>query len=712
MSEAALGAKAEARASTPAAAARQAHRAPHRRPHRPLVWLLFGLLVVTMAVPLVTTVVMGPASYETIARSYPGPTTAILTTLARTVADISSLLTAGALVSALFLGRGSWAKVPGGRALETGEWFETVVLRRAAACWLLSAMSLVVLEAADSNGLPLSRMADPQALRFALFSGDYPRAWMLSTVAAAVCVAVSMFALRWVSYLIALWACVLGALAPVVVGHVLVGPDHDFGGDAAVYQTVFLQVAFGTLVVLAMRLASGRRIPRPGRARWFGLIVGGLVAVALSEMVIVWFKLAGSQPWESATGWFSIVRLGGLAVVAIGLWFGRPSRGASAGPHRGWLGVATAGAAVVVTAGTAMTRIPPPQFFVETSISQIFLGFDLPQAPSFAELMTGWRPNLLFGIAAVAGIACYLAAVWRLRGRGIAWPLGRTIPWIGGWLIVLVTTSSGFGKYSGADFAVHMGVHMTLNMVAPIFLVLGGPITLALRAFRPAEAEDAPGPREWISTVMASRALNLLYHPLLVFGLYIGSYYALYFSGAFGTLMRFHWAHQLMNLHFLIVGCLYFGLVVGVDQVPRKLPHIGKLGFIMAAMPFHAFFGVILMSSDTLIGENFYRHLDQPWATDLGHTQYIAGGVAWAGGEIPLLIVVVVLAIQWAIQDGKDARRIDRRLDTHADNEHAAYNEMLQRLQSHDAHLPQPNTSKDSTRKDSTRKDSTSKDPR
>ena len=155
MSDAASGAKLEAPAPNPTGAPRQRHR--------PLTWLLAGLLVLTLAVPVLTTIAMGPASYETIARSYPGATTALLTTLARIVADISSLLSAGALVSALFLGRGTWVKVPGGRGLETTEWFETIVLRRAAGLWLLSALSLVLLEAADSNGLPVSRMADPQA---------------------------------------------------------------------------------------------------------------------------------------------------------------------------------------------------------------------------------------------------------------------------------------------------------------------------------------------------------------------------------------------------------------------------------------------------------------------------------------------------------------------------------------------------------------------
>lgn len=658
-------------------------------------WLIV-LLASIFLVPVVTTVLMGADSYERIARSYPGAVTGVLTVVARCAADVSSMMASGALASQLFLGRASWSKVPGGRALQTGEWFEVVVLRRAATCWLVSALMLVVLEAADSNGFALGRLLDPQALWFAMFSGDYSRAWMVSAAAALVCVGASVFAAGWVTYAVALWAAMIGVLAPVVVGQVLVGPNHDLGGDAAVYQTIALNIACGVLVVLTMRLASGRDIPRPGRRRWATIVTAGLAVAVAAELVIVWFKLAGTSVGETATGCFSLVRLAGFALVAVGVWRARGERDGTPSRRAGWMALSTAGVAIVVASGIAMTRIPPPQFFVETSISQILLGFDLVQTPDFVVLVTHWRPNLLFVCAATVAVSAYLVAVRRLGRRGVSWPISRTIPWVAGWTIVVLATSSGFGKYSGADFAVHMGVHMTLNMVAPIFLVLGGPITLALRTLRPAPADGPPGPREWITAVLSSRALNALYHPLLVFALYIGSYYALYFSGAFGALMRFHWAHQMMNVHFLIVGCLYFGLVVGVDPVPRKLPHIGKLGFIMAAMPFHAFFGVILMSSGTVVGETFYRHLDQPWATDLERTQYLAGGVAWAGGEIPLLIVVIVLASQWAIQDKKDALRIDRHLDARAENEHAAYNAMLQRIQTNDARRQQQNRAKES----------------
>ena len=138
-----------------------------------------------------------------------------------------------------------------------------------------------------------------------------------------------------------------------------------------------------------------------------------------------------------------------------------------------------------------------------------------------------------------------------------------------------------------------------------------------------------------------------------------------------------------MNVHFLIVGYMFFSLVVGVDRVPFQLPQIGKLGYVLAAMPFHAFFGIVLMMSSTPVALNFYRTLDLDWL-DIEAQQYFGGGIAWAGGELPLLGVVVVLGIQWARQDKQEAKRFDRHEDAGLSDEFTAYNAMLQRLATRD----------------------------
>jgi putative copper resistance protein D len=241
-------------------------------------------------------------------------------------------------------------------------------------------------------------------------------------------------------------------------------------------------------------------------------------------------------------------------------------------------------------------------------------------------------------------------------------------------------TSSGIGRYGPAMFSVHMGEHMILSMLVPILLVLGGPVTLALRALPAAGRNAPPGPREWLLAAVHSPPARFLTHPLVAMPLFVGSYYALYFSGLFAAALPEHPAHVLMNVHFLLTGLLFFWPLVGIDPAPRRLPPAARMGILFASVPFHAFFGVALMSSDTVIGDGFYRALALPWVPDPLRDQQLGGGLAWASGEIPLLLVVIVLLVQWSRHDERSARRDDRRADAHGDVDLTAYNAMLRSL--------------------------------
>ncbi|HWL60522.1 MAG TPA: cytochrome c oxidase assembly protein [Microbacteriaceae bacterium] len=643
-------------------------------PRRAAWWLVAAGLA--LAVPLATTIAAGAAPYERLLRGFPGMDVAVAATVLRVVAESSGFVTVGALIWLLFLRD---AAPSAARVLHDG--IELRLLRWASSAWVLSTAGLVVVIAADANGVPLARLTELGALGYLAQASAFPAAWLVTFAAALIACVAAWFALRWTGLLLPLWASAFGVLAPVVVGQVLVGPDHDYGSDAAIFQTLAATVGFGVIVVATLRVATGRSLPAASLRRLLLVVAVALPVIVVTDAVIVWFKLAGTGLLESVTGWQLLARwlvlavLLAVAVVAgIGWRHGRLSDRRIAR----LLTTATIAIAAWVGIGIAMTRIPPPQYFVPTSISQVFMGFEVAEAPTIPVLFTMWRPNLLFIGIAVAAVTVYLVAVGILRRRGDTWPRGRTLAWLLGWAIVVFVTSSGFGKYSAPDFGVHMIVHMSLSMLAPGLLVLGGIITLLLRAARAGHDRTA-GPHDWITWVLHWRVLRVVYNPLVVFVAFIGSYYGLYLTGLFGEAMRFHWAHQFMNVHFLIVGYLYYGLIIGVDRPPRPLPHIGKLGYVLAAMPFHAFFGVILMTSSVLIAEQFYRYLDLPWA-DLAAQQYLGGGVAWAGGEIPLMIVIAILAIQWGRQDAKEAGRKDRHLDTGRDDEFDAYNRMLARL--------------------------------
>lgn len=634
-----------------------------------------------VGLPVGITVTLGEAPYEKLFQSFPGLDVGVVTSALLVAADTGILLSMGILAYLLFL-----RATPAKRAMHLEHGFELRALRVTASVWAVSAAGLAVFEAFDTSGVPLSRILEPGTIAF-LFEASYaPAAWMISLAGALVVLFASFFVDRWTGMLIPVWASLLATLAPVVSGQILVGPDHDFGGDAAVFQSLAVNLLFGVVAIYWLRVCSGRFIDPESLRRLFLLAAILLPVIAASDVIITLFKLAGTPLLGSLTGWLIVGRWAALLIVAIplialrSLW--RRAR-VRAEHIASCLSVASFGVIAWIGITAAMTRQPPPQYFVPTTISQTFMGFEVADAPSIEVLFGHWRPNVLFLTIATAAVVVYLLAVLALHRRGDHWPPGRTVAWLLGWAIIIFATSSGFGKYSAPDFGIHMIVHMSLNMLAPGMLVLGGIVTLLLRATRSTAGSPA-GPHDWITWALHWRVLQFLYNPLIVFVVFIGSYYGLYLTGIFGEYMRFHWAHQLMNLHFLIVGYLYYSLIIGVDRPPRPLPHVGKLGYALAAMPFHAFFGIILMTSTTLIAENFYLYLKLPWA-DLPAQQYLAGGVAWAGGEIPLLIVIIVLLIQWGRQDSKEARRKDRHLDTGRDVEFDAYNEMLRQLSARSA---------------------------
>jgi putative copper resistance protein D len=293
---------------------------------------------------------------------------------------------------------------------------------------------------------------------------------------------------------------------------------------------------------------------------------------------------------------------------------------------------------------------------------------------------TDWELAPVLALLTLAAVGLYAVGVNKLYSRGDRWPVGRTIAFVAGIVAFVFATQSGLARYDTTLLSVHMVQHMILSMLVPILLVLGAPVTLALRALPAAGRARPPGPREWLLTGLHSPLARWLTNPLVTLPLFVGSYYVLYFSGLFAAALPVHAAHVFMNLHFLVTGFLFFWPLIGIDPAPRRLPPAARLGVVFASVPFHAFFGVALMSAGTVIGGGFYRALALPWVTDPLRDQQLGGGLAWASGELPLVLVVIVLLVQWSRQDERSARRDDRRADADGDADLEAYNAMLRRL--------------------------------
>jgi putative copper resistance protein D len=281
--------------------------------------------------------------------------------------------------------------------------------------------------------------------------------------------------------------------------------------------------------------------------------------------------------------------------------------------------------------------------------------------PPFGPLsvLTQARPPLLPTLAVVAVAGLYLWGVRRLTARGDRWPVGRTVAFVGlGLGTVAIALLSGLERYDTVLFGVHMVQHMLLAMVAPVFLALGAPVTLALRTMPP----------RWRGALLGllhSRFAKVVTFPAIPWLMFVGTPFALYFSGWYGATLDSALLHDLLHAHFLVAGCLFFWPIIGVDPVPGRVSHPFRILMLFASMPFHAFLGVAIMTvSDDgkgLIAPEHYLPLIG--RAEAVFQQQVGGGLIWSSGDLVGLLFIGVALVQWMRASEREAAREDRRLD-------------------------------------------------
>ncbi|WP_055498555.1 cytochrome c oxidase assembly protein, partial [Streptomyces albus] len=260
-----------------------------------------------------------------------------------------------------------------------------------------------------------------------------------------------------------------------------------------------------------------------------------------------------------------------------------------------------------------------------------------------------------FLVGCLLALALYGWGVVRLRRRGDAWPVGRTVGFVVGVLTVALVMCTALNDYGMVLFSVHMVQHMVISMLSPILLLLGAPVTLTLRAL-PSAGRGRKGPRELLVALLHSRYMRVITHPVFTIPLFIASLYALYFTPLFDFLMGSKVGHIAMMVHFLAVGLVFFWPIMGVDPGPHRPGYVMRMLELFAGMPFHAFFGIALMMASAPMVETY---ADPPASLQVSalSDQSAAGGIAWAFSEIPSVIVLVALVFQWYVSEQRTARR-------------------------------------------------------
>ena len=642
------------------------------------------ILVVVALVALTWGLIVGGGAAP-FAIGDPGPFVRWGLPTATLVVNLSAAGMVGALVTALFTLK------PGDRAFDAALDMASI----SAAIFTVAAATTGFLTFVNTfnPAIGIGPEFGAQLGRF-LVETEGGRTWLITAIGGAA-ITVLAFAVR--SWTATLFVAIL-AIATLVPmgtqGHSGEEANHDAAVVALVLHIIAAAVWLGGLLLMVVvRPLLGRDVLAVAMSRYSSIALAAFIVVAISGTVRGTIAVGAWANLASPYGAILLVKIGALIGLGLlGAWYRRRLIGRMAQDavsRRFWALVALELAFMGLASGAAaaLARTAPPTTSNLPSVrspAEILTGSPLPPELTPERWLTAWNIDLIWAFAAGFGVFLYLAGVWRLSRRGDRWPVHRTFLWVAGLLLLFWVTCGPVNAYQDYLFSIHMVGHMLLTMAIPLLLVGGAPVTLAARAIRKRD-DGTRGGREWILWAVHSPVARVVTNPFVAAGLFVGSLWVFYFTDLFRWSLYDHLGHEWMTAHFLITGYLFVLTLIGIDPVEYRLPYAGRLVLLIAVMAIHAFFGIAIMSQSGLMVAEWFGAMGRTWGPTPLEDQYIGGGVAWSIGELPTLILAIIVAIQWSRSDDRAQKRADRHADRTGDAELDAYNAQLAALAQRDA---------------------------
>jgi putative copper resistance protein D len=184
---------------------------------------------------------------------------------------------------------------------------------------------------------------------------------------------------------------------------------------------------------------------------------------------------------------------------------------------------------------------------------------------------------------------------------------------------------------------------------APIFFALSAPMTLALQA-------SSRRTQGVLLSILHHRVIEFITHPVVVVIASYGTMLVYLLTPLYNFSLEHPLLHDLLHLHFLISGALFWWIVIGRDPSRWRLSFPAKLGVLAVGIPVNAILGVSLTGATVSIAPHFHT---------LGDT-HVGGSVLWVVGELTSLIAVGIVLYQWMQYEERVAVRADRRADADA----------------------------------------------
>ncbi|NYF15667.1 putative membrane protein [Microbacterium sp. AK009] len=240
-----------------------------------------------------------------------------------------------------------------------------------------------------------------------------------------------------------------------------------------------------------------------------------------------------------------------------------------------------------------------------------------------------------FGVA----ILVYAAGVVLQHRRGRSWPWYRTAAWTTGVAVIAATFLGPLAAAAHTDFVAHMGAHLLVGMVGPLLVVLGAPVTLALRSLHVSRARR-------LTRLLRSLPARVVGTPVIAAVLNVGGLWALYTTGVFAIMQGNAALHAAVSVHLLLAGLLFTAAIIPIDPAPHRAGFGMRVAVLLAAMAAHS-----------ILAKWIYAH--PPAGVDAGAAEAGAMLMYYAGGVVDG-VVVLVLCAQWYRHAGRSRQRTAR----------------------------------------------------
>jgi len=535
--------------------------------------------------------------------------------------------------------------------------------------WLFSSIGNLIATLANLFEIGIAEMLDLVSIRSYITQTSLGRLQAIQVIASIVLIFIYPILRRVGGAFIAFVISMVGLVAPVFESHSAQAGSHGLAIGSLIIHVIAISSWLGAVAALYFMESQTRVIALP---RVSTIATWSVIAIVVSGTTSSLLRLGITSDWFTSYGLLIMAKvliLGAIAVVA-------PQIRKNVA-RVNLIRFESALLILTILIGSVLSRLTPLVVKdLPIDPARDLVGVAMPAAPTWQRLFFEYEADALILGILIFVTALYIRGVVALVRRGDRWPVGRTISFAIGISLLDYSTSGGLGLYGIFSFKYHMVAHMVLSMIAPIFIILSAPLTLALRTLPQGRSKEERGIRRWVLSMLHSRFASIWTHPITALAIFDGSLFALYLTPLFGDLMSSHFGHLAMNLHFIGAGLLFFYVIVGVDPNPRRTHHLVRMVILLAAMSIHAFFSLALMSATTLIDGGYYEALQRPWDLDLLADQRTGASLGWAMGEIPIVIAFIATFIQWLRSDAREAKRADR----NSERDLAEYNEYLREL--------------------------------